>query len=148
MFRRVSFYATYFIAIGFFIIYAIYFLSFSLNQKNISLIRDYTKVIGQSKLWGPIASRNFHGGESFKASELEIELTKFPKPKPDSNNLPFGKNFSDHMLNIDWDPENGWSKPKILPFQNFSMHPASKVFHYAIEVISVKKYCIVFSNVF
>ncbi|CAD5120895.1 DgyrCDS9447 [Dimorphilus gyrociliatus] len=28
----------------------------------------------------------------------------------------------------------GWSRPKILPFQNFSMHPASKVFHYGIEL--------------
>lgn len=79
-------------------------------------------------------TRSFSGVSSFKSSELEIEFTKNPIPKPDPNNLVFGHNFADHMLEVDWSEKNGWSRPKILPLQNFSMHPASKVFHYATEL--------------
>lgn len=32
----------------------------------------------------------------------------------------------------------GWQKPTILPFENISLHPASKVLHYAIEVHIMK----------
>ncbi len=46
----------------------------------------------------------------------------------------FAKEFSDHMLEVDWTSEGGWGKPRISPLQNFSMHPAAKVFHYAVEV--------------
>jgi branched-chain amino acid aminotransferase len=37
------------------------------------------------------------------------------------------------MLEIDWDVERGWHAPRIIPFQNISMHPAATCLHYAIE---------------
>ncbi|CAD5122078.1 unnamed protein product [Dimorphilus gyrociliatus] len=80
------------------------------------------------------STRSFSGVSSFRASELEIEITKNPLPKPDPNNLVFGHQFSDHMLEIDWSKNNGWGTPKINPLRNFSMHPAAKVFHYAVEL--------------
>ncbi|XP_067875977.1 branched-chain-amino-acid aminotransferase, cytosolic-like isoform X2 [Heterodontus francisci] len=69
----------------------------------------------------------------FKAADLQIELSKHPKEKPDSNKLVFGKSFSDHMLTVEWNAEKGWDKPHIKPLQNLSLHPASSVLHYSIE---------------
>jgi branched-chain amino acid aminotransferase len=37
----------------------------------------------------------------------------------------------DHMLAIEWTAANGWEQPKITPYQNFSLDPATCVFHYA-----------------
>jgi branched-chain amino acid aminotransferase len=37
------------------------------------------------------------------------------------------------MLEVEWDMEQGWGAPRIIPFQNISMHPASTCLHYAIE---------------
>ena len=47
----------------------------------------------------------------------------------DWDNLPFGKVFSDHMFSMRY--ENGeWQQPKILPFQDIKMSPATSVLHY------------------
>lgn len=61
------------------------------------------------------------------------------KEKPPVSELVFGKCFTDHMLSIDWSSRNGWSTPKIEPFQNFSMHPGAKVLHYAQELFEGMK---------
>ncbi|KAM4704079.1 branched-chain-amino-acid aminotransferase, cytosolic-like [Rhinophrynus dorsalis] len=76
---------------------------------------------------------------SFKASDLHIELNKQPKEKPDESNLLFGKNFSDHMLTVEWTNEKGWGKPHIKPFQNLSLHPASSALHYSVELFEGMK---------
>ena len=54
--------------------------------------------------------------------------------KPDPDKLVFGTEFSDHMLEIDWTMAGGWGKPQICPFHDLKLHPAAKVFHYAVEV--------------
>ena len=38
------------------------------------------------------------------------------------------------MLEVEWTADEGWSKPAIVPLHDFSIHPAAKVFHYAVEV--------------
>lgn len=35
------------------------------------------------------------------------------------------------MLTVEWDKATGWGTPKISPYQNFSLDPATSVFHYA-----------------
>lgn len=67
---------------------------------------------------------------------MEIKITKAPvlKEKPDSNNLGFGKIFTDHMFMMDYSPENGWHNARIVPFGNISLHPASTVLHYGSEI--------------
>ncbi|XP_074927372.1 branched-chain-amino-acid aminotransferase, mitochondrial-like, partial [Chelonoidis abingdonii] len=77
--------------------------------------------------WRPIST-------FFKASDLRVELTKEPKPKPEVGQLQFGKHFTDHMLTVEWDRERGWGQPHIKPFQHLSLHPASSALHYAVEV--------------
>ncbi|NP_001087994.1 branched chain amino-acid transaminase 1, cytosolic L homeolog [Xenopus laevis] len=72
--------------------------------------------------------------DSFKASDIIIDLASSSKPKPDPNSLVFGAEFTDHMLCIDWSKETGWQHPVIKPFQNLSLHPAVSALHYAIQL--------------
>jgi branched-chain amino acid aminotransferase len=66
-------------------------------------------------------------------------LTQTPSKLPeDSSKLPFGHVFTDHMLTINWSHGN-WSKPNIEPLKHFSIHPAAKVLHYAIELFEGMK---------
>ncbi|XP_043943617.1 branched-chain-amino-acid aminotransferase, cytosolic [Protopterus annectens] len=71
---------------------------------------------------------------SFRAADLTIELSVSQKDKPDHKNLVFGTVFTDHMLVIEWSAKAGWDKPKIKPFQNLSLHPASSALHYAVQI--------------
>lgn len=70
-----------------------------------------------------------------QAADLTIERNPVLKPKPDPSTLVFGKQFSDHMLTINWSAAGGWEAPQIKPFQNLSLHPASSALHYSIEVV-------------
>ncbi len=65
---------------------------------------------------------------------IRVELTKTPKQKPDANNLPFGKNFSDHMFLMNYEVGKGWYDPRIVPYGPFSLQPSCMVFHYAQEI--------------
>jgi len=40
---------------------------------------------------------------------------------------------TDHMLAIEWTASAGWLAPRITPYQNLSLDPATCVFHYAFE---------------
>lgn len=66
--------------------------------------------------------------------QIRVELTKSPKKKPDFNNLPFGKFFSDHMFVMNYEAGKGWYDPRIIPYGPFEMDPSSMVFHYAQEI--------------
>ncbi|KAM7431193.1 branched-chain-amino-acid aminotransferase [Porites harrisoni] len=68
-----------------------------------------------------------------KYDRLVVEPIKSPKPKPDVNSLVFGAEFTDHMLSVEWTAENGWSEPKIKPYQNLSLAPSCSTLHYALE---------------
>jgi len=37
------------------------------------------------------------------------------------------------MLSIEWIASRGWLEPRIIPYQNLSLDPATCVFHYAFE---------------
>ncbi len=50
--------------------------------------------------------------------------------RPDDSALGFGTVFTDHMLNMDYDPENGWHNPRIEPFADLSLSPATMTLHY------------------
>lgn len=52
------------------------------------------------------------------------------KDKPDQKNLGFGNFFTDHMFLMKWDRAKGWHDAEICPYKDFSMDPASMVFHY------------------
>ncbi|EFP00709.1 hypothetical protein CRE_21238 [Caenorhabditis remanei] len=72
---------------------------------------------------------------SFQYANLVVEKnTKKQRLPSDPSKLGFGRYFSNHMIDIDWDVKEGWFAPKIKPFQNFAIHPASKVLHYAQQI--------------
>lgn len=76
---------------------------------------------------------------SLNASNLVVEKTTNPKPKLPKSELVFGKTFTDHMLEVEWDSENGWGTPKISPYHNLSLDPSTIVFHYAFELFEGMK---------
>mmetsp|Transcript_14511 Transcript_14511/g.28985 ORF Transcript_14511/g.28985 Transcript_14511/m.28985 type:complete len:401 (+) Transcript_14511:58-1260(+) len=67
------------------------------------------------------------------ASNLVVAKTSSPKPLPVMEGLVFGSQFSDHMLDCDWDATNGWHAPKIVPYGNLTISPAAMCLHYAIQ---------------
>ena len=67
------------------------------------------------------------------SGDLEIELkndkSDFEK-RPAKEDLLFGRTFTDHMLTVEWDQQNGWNPPKILPYQDLKINPAATSLHY------------------
>lgn len=68
-----------------------------------------------------------------------ITKTKKQKQKPNSNELGFGKYFTDHMFVMDYDNEKGWINPRIVPFDDLSFSPALTTLHYAQSVFEGMK---------
>jgi branched-chain amino acid aminotransferase len=52
------------------------------------------------------------------------------KDKPDENKLGFGTIFTDHMFNMDYNPEKGWHNPRIEPYAPFVLDPSTMILHY------------------
>uniref|UniRef100_F1RL81 Branched-chain-amino-acid aminotransferase, mitochondrial n=1 Tax=Sus scrofa TaxID=9823 RepID=F1RL81_PIG len=76
-----------------------------------------------------------YASSSFKAADLQLEMTREPHKKPDpSECLLFGKTFTDHMLMVEWNMEKGWGRPRIQPFQNLTLHPACSALHYSLQL--------------
>lgn len=65
--------------------------------------------------------------------EIRVVKTQSPKPKPDQNNLGFGKYYTDHMFVMPYTSEKGWHDAAIIPYAPFSLDPAAIVFHYGQE---------------
>lgn len=66
--------------------------------------------------------------------KIQVIKTTSPKQKPDVGALGFGKYFTDHMFVMEYSAERGWHSPRIEPFGNLSLNPASTVFHYGAEI--------------
>ncbi len=63
---------------------------------------------------------------------MNITFKKAEKLKdhPKDSALGFGTVFTDHMFNMDYNPEEGWHNPRIEPYGPFTMDPSSMVLHY------------------
>jgi len=68
-----------------------------------------------------------------QASKLEITRTTAPKAKSPKETLKFGATFTDHLLEVDWSQDKGWSAPRISPYHKFELDPAASALHYALE---------------
>jgi branched-chain amino acid aminotransferase len=62
--------------------------------------------------------------------QISISKTDARKPRPNDKDLAFGNIFTDHMFNMDYDPENGWHNPRIEPYRPIPMDPSTMVLHY------------------
>ena len=67
---------------------------------------------------------------------MELTVTKNPNSGklPDSNNLVFGRTFTDHMFLMDYTRAEGWKNARIVPYGPITLDPAASVFHYGAEV--------------
>ena len=64
---------------------------------------------------------------------MDIKFIKQEKLKEKFKNekaLGFGKIFTDYMFCMDYVEGEGWINPVIMPYQNFSLSPATTVLHY------------------
>lgn len=71
--------------------------------------------------------------------QFNISLTKSSKLNSvDWDNIPFGKNFTDHMLVMDFH-EGQWQTPEIKEFENLTFSPATSVLHYGQSIFEGMK---------
>ena len=67
--------------------------------------------------------------------DIRIEKTNNPKERPSKDDpLVFGTIFTDHMYIMDYNPEQGWHDPRVVPYQPISLDPSAMVFHYGQEM--------------
>jgi branched-chain amino acid aminotransferase len=62
--------------------------------------------------------------------DLSITTAATRKRHPRDDQLAFGNVFTDHMFNMDYNPEEGWHNPRIEPYGDFVLSPAAMVLHY------------------
>jgi branched-chain amino acid aminotransferase len=62
--------------------------------------------------------------------QLTVKKADQLKTKPDDSKLGFGSIFTDHMFNMDYNPQDGWHNPRIEPYASIEMDPATMVLHY------------------
>ena len=74
---------------------------------------------------------------------MDIQVTKTAKSKIgeiDFDKLPFGRYFTDHMLEVDY-ADGGWSTVRIRPFQDLVLSPALSAIHYGQSIFEgIKAY--------
>lgn len=103
-----------------------------------SLAAGFTPRRIVQKQWNtnsPLTARLYSSAQlaGMDSSKLKITKTTTPKELTPPNELVFGQKFTDHMLSCEWTAKDGWLEPKITPYQNLSLDPASCVLHYAFE---------------
>lgn len=76
-----------------------------------------------------------------KDNLYNIKITKTQESKIDSvdfNNIPFGKVMTDHMFIVNYENEE-WVNPRIIPFRDLSIHPATMALHYGQSIFEGMK---------
>ena len=73
----------------------------------------------------------------------DINITKVEHSKLNElnlNNIPFGKYFTDHMLEMDFE-DGEWKQPEIKPYQPLLLAPSLAALHYGQAIFEgVKAY--------
>ncbi len=65
---------------------------------------------------------------------LNIVESSHKKAKPESEKIPFGRTFTDHMFVMDYEEHKGWHEPRIVPYEPLTLDPAAMIFHYGQTV--------------
>jgi branched-chain amino acid aminotransferase len=73
----------------------------------------------------------------------DIKVSKVDKTRigeVDLHNIPFGKYFTDHMYEVDFE-DGEWKTPQIRPYQNLSIAPSMASIHYGQAIFEgIKAY--------
>src|SRR5690349_25109984 len=76
---------------------------------------------------------------------MQISTTANPRPVDDTRlaeilaNPGFGQHFTDHMLTVEWTPQEGWHAARIESYGPLTLDPATAVLHYAQETFEGMK---------
>jgi branched-chain amino acid aminotransferase len=76
---------------------------------------------------------------------MEIRTTLSDSPRTDAElagilaNPGFGIHFTDHMVTVEWTPEEGWHAARVTPYAPLTLDPATAVLHYAQEIFEGMK---------
>ncbi len=62
------------------------------------------------------------------------QTTPQGKSRPDDANLGFGQFTTDHMFLMDYEGDQGWCRPRIVPYGGLQLDPAAMVLHYNQEI--------------
>ncbi|AGS35267.1 branched-chain amino acid aminotransferase [Corynebacterium maris DSM 45190] len=80
-------------------------------------------------------------------TNLNFSVERNPRPATDERrdavlaNPAFGKNFTDHMVTIEWTEDKGWHDARVRPYEALPMDPATTVFHYGQAIFEgIKAY--------
>lgn len=65
---------------------------------------------------------------------IQVNLSSSKKEKPKSDQLQFGRVFTDHMFIMDYSEPIGWHDSRIVPYEPISIDPSAMVFHYGQSV--------------
>jgi branched-chain amino acid aminotransferase len=71
--------------------------------------------------------------------EISFDIRPNPHPVPQAEREQvlaapgFGQVFTDHMITIRWNAEQGWHDARLEPYGPLSLDPSTAVFHYAQE---------------
>jgi branched-chain amino acid aminotransferase len=82
---------------------------------------------------GTGGERLFSAAAAFDASRLTVRACGNPQPKPDRDEIVFGRSMSDHMLLCDWTAADGWGAPRIVPHEPLAVSPACLGLHLGIS---------------
>ncbi len=78
-------------------------------------------------------------------TSLDFAVTPATDPVSDErlteilSNPGFGLHFTDHMLTVEWTPEQGWHDARVTPYAPLTLDPATAVLHYAQEIFEGMK---------
>ncbi|WP_248582420.1 branched-chain amino acid aminotransferase [Nocardioides sp. InS609-2] len=76
---------------------------------------------------------------------MDISTTLATSPVDDSRlaeilaDPGFGQYFTDHMVTVEWTPDDGWHAARVTPYGPLSLDPATAVLHYAQETFEGMK---------
>ncbi|MFC5590651.1 branched-chain amino acid aminotransferase [Sporosarcina soli] len=65
---------------------------------------------------------------------IQVRLSETKKQKPLSDQLEFGRVFTDHMFVADYFEGEGWVDHRIVPYEPLQIDPAATIFHYGQTV--------------
>lgn len=74
------------------------------------------------------------GGNDMEERTIQMDLCSTRKEKPISDQLQFGKIFTDHMFIMDFTDALGWHDARIVPYQPITIDPSAMIFHYGQSV--------------
>lgn len=115
------------------------------NSDQLKAVDIKRESLGSNSFFYPTQKPYCHEddiGQQFSYSQMCVHLAPpmQMKAKPKIGEIYFGKEFTDHMFKVVYDRKsNGWQTPEITPLEDLILHPAAKVFHYAVELFEGMK---------